>query len=93
MQVKSKQSFVRPTINRRVSAPTKAFSTNERITDRPPESVTWISCRKTNFTKNTQSVQFFRIGMNFQIQEIYRNYLHDIGIDGLMCDLHQPKCP
>lgn len=43
VQVKSKQSFVRPTMNRSTNAPMKAFSTNDKMTDRPPESVTWIS--------------------------------------------------
>lgn len=51
VHVKSKHSFVRPTTKRSVSAPIKAFNTNERMTDRPPESVTWISCRNSKQNK------------------------------------------
>lgn len=43
VQVKSKHNFVRPTMKRKATAPMKAFNTNDNITDRPPESVTWIS--------------------------------------------------
>lgn len=46
VQVKSKHSFVRPTMKRRVKAPIKAFSTNDNMTDLPPASVTCISCQK-----------------------------------------------
>lgn len=43
VQLKSRHSFVRPTMNRRANAPMNAFNTNDRITDWPPASVTWIS--------------------------------------------------
>lgn len=87
VQLKSRHNFVRPTINRSANAPINAFNTNDNITERPPESVTWISCNKT-----TLFVYYWILYCAYANANAGK-HLHDIEINDLMCDLHRQTHP